>query len=148
MRTVEISRIESSPAPRLSALLALAVEDLDAVSSDPGYVYDSAVWHSAGDPDTHRSPLRPCRVCAAGAVLARHFGVPPDATFDNTEDARIPAWMLAIDRAREGHLSTAAGLFYGLDDPTDVFIHTKSVRAPTGIQSASERKDSKLRWPL
>lgn len=85
---------------KLSDLLELAVTDAEAIEKTPGYVLDMNEWHK---------PNGNCRVCMAGAVIARTLGVAPtlEANPNNMEDPR-QGQLFAIDSMRTGDFCQAA----------------------------------------
>ena len=102
MNTIDANLIEC-PAPKLSALIRMALEDVRRIDADPRYAYDPREYHGAADPALPAGPENPCTVCLAGAVLASRTGTEPHDTLD--ED--VPGWMMALEKVRAGNLQGA-----------------------------------------
>lgn len=92
------------PPTKLSDLIQLALDDIDAIEKDPRYVVDMNWWHMPMDVA--------CHVCLAGAVMARSLEVPIDACSYPHYHKGWWAALKALDAVRQGILSSAFFGFY------------------------------------
>jgi len=82
-----------------SALVKLALSDLNRVERSKGYTVDMKRFHSGG---------RTCRVCFAGAVMAKSLGLAKNETWlpgDFDREVRSALW--ALDALRSGEVGEA-----------------------------------------
>ena len=96
---------------RPSALIRLAMRDLDEVEADPHYEIDMMEWHTGILKGDKKFGDLPCRVCLAGAVMAKTLGqdVEVDARPDHS-DGFTPeevAKLFALNYFREGNVTKA-----------------------------------------
>ena len=124
----DIAPVRAPPAPRtLAEALGVALADGRALAGqdrdgDARYTFNSGVWHDGEGCAT-------CMVCAAGAVMARTLGSPPQRTIYPESFAH--AWtcaLQAIDALRAEHWRTA-------------FNHTHGERHPGGARFAQAMHD-------
>jgi hypothetical protein len=109
MKKHTLKRLPKKP----SALLELAIKDLEAVEKDPRYVVWMTQWHRS---DYTWSPAHgnKCAVCFAGSVLAKTVKVPISQDVDT--DGSDPIWvnyrkqLLALNEFRTGDVRTGAAL--------------------------------------
>ncbi len=81
-----------------SALLRVALDDLEKVERDDRYQVVMTSWHSPRMGGT-------CRVCFAGAVMAESCELPPDTYLDPTwSDDPNNKKFRALNQFREGHV--------------------------------------------
>lgn len=79
-----------------SQLLRLAVEDAKLCEQDDRYYLDMDYWHEAKD--------GLCRVCMAGAVMAKTQGVDPGFRMTSPYQwVPIQDWMKKVDDLRQGY---------------------------------------------
>lgn len=84
-----------------SALIRLAIADLEKCEASPNYVIDMDVWHgpcAAGS--------TPCHVCLAGAVMAGSLGYPAREDVCPSDTEHTPK-MEALDGLRIGEWGPA-----------------------------------------
>ena len=81
----------------------MALKDLERIEADSRYEYSPMSWHVAMGQSTEA----PCKVCAAGAVLACRTPIGPRQGIEG----RIPMWMIALDNMRQGYVAMAIGQF-------------------------------------
>ena len=82
-----------------SALIRMALDDLRACEDDARYLVDMDYWHGP----EYKEDV--CRVCLAGAVLAKTFCAPYDAYIYSSKDLRRYSCgdkLLALDDFRAG----------------------------------------------
>jgi len=78
---------------KLGDLIRLALSDLEACESTPGYLIEMDTWHKySQNEDT-------CYVCLAGAVMANTLGVPRDVTETPKVDVEDALGSLDLVRA-------------------------------------------------
>lgn len=122
------------PVSTPSALIELALADLEKVEADPRYQVDMCTWHQpAGEA---------CLVCFAGSVLAKTVGLPIDA---DSDEFTIPLWAQALNEFRVGNVFT--GLRYlGITEPSlnHWFIPTY-VYDPAAFKAAMRALANELR---
>lgn len=85
-----------------SALIRLALQDLEACEKDARYYIHMGWWHSpsATDNSVEKSG---CAVCAAGAIMARTLGCSPDQDLlPDGFDQEVRDALLAVDSLRVG----------------------------------------------
>lgn len=95
-----------------SELLLVALTDLEWIETHPesGYRVDMGQWHTAGV-DGYSG----CRVCFAGAVMARRLDAPMHTSYPGEFDDDTARKLSALDLFRKGAISV--GLYrLGLDD--------------------------------
>ena len=93
-----------------SELIRTAVTDLAECELDPQYLIDMDVWHSPSV-----CLYGECRVCLAGAVMAKTLNAPSNCSFSPYHtDLRSSNALNAIDSFREGEIDSAL-LWLGLD---------------------------------
>ena len=78
----------------VSGAVRLAIEDGRALLETEGYDFDADVWHAINRNGT-------CSVCAAGAVMARHFDLGRKAVLPYDFDASWNRALQAINAVRE-----------------------------------------------
>lgn len=111
-----------------SALIRLAIADLEAVEKDSRYVVCMNDWHI---PD----PMG-CHVCLAGAVMAKTIGAPIDEfAFPNLAD-NCTSQLVALNDFREGNLES------GLDE---LNIESSRFKPTVRVTSYSKRNSSKFK---
>ena len=95
--------------PRVpSALITLAIDDLELVERDRRYSVNMNTWHRPGV--THKLSLSAsgaCQVCLAGAVMAKSFGVSVHedvvpSQFTGNYDA-----LMTLEQLRQGFVALA-----------------------------------------
>ena len=105
-----MSAAAPKPPAKLSALLALAIGDMERMLADSRYQPDSGEWHRP------HGPTGRCHACLAGAVVAGTLGASPDQ--DLTESMRLAgdhvgeSWWDAlrlVDAWRGGRLAEVEG---------------------------------------
>jgi len=104
-------------AEKASALIRLALTDLRAVERLPQYKVDMEAWH---EPRRGR-----CRVCLAGAVMARTLNVPADQIrypFDFPHDIEVQ--LAALNKFRVGLVRSGCKLL-SKDVPAEIPIFLK-----------------------
>ena len=78
-----------------SAILRIALEDLEKVSKDSLYIVNPHEWHQP------QPGINPCHVCLAGAVMAKTLKVPPSETRAPLDyDLNLRAKLKFIDSVR------------------------------------------------
>ena len=117
----------------VSDLLELAVIDAKILDKDDRYRLDMRRWHSPGKASYYATE-EVCRVCMAGAVLARECEVPPSARLGASE-TEILKEMNAIDYMRRG-LFHAAGKELGIQIPDEVVAQASGVMGKFNEESA------------
>lgn len=89
----------------LSDLLTMALDDVEQIEQQPGYVLDMYHWHAVIDDQ--------CHVCMAGAIMACRLGVPFKTlvTLDPTVDVWWAPALRAANALRTGEVGYAFYLF-------------------------------------
>lgn len=85
-----------------SALLTLAIDDLELAENSPDYRVDMGIWH---EPVSDQ-----CNVCLAGAVMAFSLDVPRWDIIKSLQDFNDPAILHALgalDQFRSGNIELA-----------------------------------------
>jgi hypothetical protein len=99
-------KFEPNPLPdKMSALIRLALADLEKAEKDPYHLIRMHSWHEyeAGY----------CHVCLAGAVMAGTLKVPASLTVTPKHfDTDTSRKLLAIDAMRDGNVDEAASWIY------------------------------------
>lgn len=96
-----------------SALLTLALDDLEKAEVDPRYVIDMNHWHQ---PALRGSRDMLCAVCLAGSVIAFSLGVPPyHPSRPGNFDADTCRKLIALDEFRAGSYSAALQMLHVRD---------------------------------
>lgn len=94
-----------------SALIRLAVHDLELVESDSRYRVSMDYWHRPNTSIfgcTLSFDFKYCNVCLAGAVLAKSIGVAPDAIMRLCDlEPVVSNKMVALDNFRVGKINRA-----------------------------------------
>ena len=93
----------------LSALIRLAVKDMDLVKADPNYELDMNFWHT---PD-----LTKCHVCMAGSVIAKTLNCFSEQSLfpSRFADAGIRKKLWSLNSVRLGELMDAWYRFYSAE---------------------------------
>lgn len=91
MKTKTTTTLPDKP----SELIRIALKDLRKCEKDPRYKVDMDFWHA---------PNGKCKVCFAGAVMAKRLGVPINVSIDSNMTESQPEYLklLALDYARLG----------------------------------------------
>ncbi len=104
----ELFKTASKP----SQLIELALNDLEAVERDSGYVIEmERLWH-------HPRHDGACAVCLAGGIMAMRFGARPDedsSPMEFFEDGRTARRVASMNYFRSGYVGAA--FEYLADDP-------------------------------
>lgn len=93
-----------------SALIRVALRDLEACEKDPRYEIEMDYWHQANGV---------CKVCLAGSVMAKSLGAPPDkslGSYDFDEDGKL----VALDYFRLGWIKDGLYQMTGGPVPTSL----------------------------
>src|SRR5688572_23601272 len=93
-----------------SALIRLAIADLEKCEATPGYIVDMAFWHY---------PAKQCWVCLAGAVMAMSLGADASADMEPSDYVDERNKLLAINNFRRGYIEEGLAQL-GLDRPEGV----------------------------
>lgn len=90
-----------------SALIRVAVRDLEAVEQDERYIVDMETWHDPSNvPDV-------CSVCLAGAVIARAGNSPMhNISPFNFESIDVRFKLCALDSFRSGDIAVGVAYMY------------------------------------
>ena len=99
---------------KFSKLIRLALHNLDEVERDHIYEVDMNKYHAPiKNPD---GSFKECRVCLAGAVMAKHLGRKPRTYYDPCCFGEIQgAKLRALDYLRTGNLIGALFRFPGVN---------------------------------
>lgn len=111
---------------KLSALLRLALEDLNMVEQSPKYDVDMGEWHRPvvrqyGD---NVPPLHTCIVCLAGAVMTRALNEEEQYDPQEFDDDTVSKFD-ALDFLRHGHIEAA---YLMLFPATDMVEEASTIR--------------------
>ncbi len=88
-----------------SALLNLALRDLERVERDKNYEIDMCEWHA---PEIHDGkPV--CHVCLAGSILVKTLKHKPDKEFKFNDYPKASNSFFAINAFRKGYVREALG---------------------------------------
>lgn len=123
---------------KLSKLILLALADLEMVEKNPLYRIEMTKWHqSNGDL---------CKVCFAGAVMARSLKCSPQESFNETDfDIDTTIKLQALNEIRVGHIGIALNM---LNIPNhslrDVFVASIYSDFELQIMSHDNLKEWKL----
>ncbi len=110
-----MSRVRTTLPAKPSALIRIAMDDLNKVERLKGYEVDMGRWHDIGYEDGK------CRVCFAGAVMAQTLGVKPDeAREPHSFGHDTSSKLKALDDFRVGYVYAGlsrmgVGRNYGYD---------------------------------
>lgn len=86
---------------KLSALILVALEDLEKAEASSRYNISMAIWHLPKQD-------RPCGVCLAGSVMAFSLGADPNEPCTPSDySSRIEDKLCALNMVRSGQLSAA-----------------------------------------
>lgn len=124
-----------------SEALAQALSDLELVEQDEEYVVDMYSWH---EPNSGG-----CKVCLAGAVLAKTVKVPINVKispnfFMNTA-SRMSGKLYAMDSFARGDVSGGLSHF-GIESKNDVFFPVPTYESnPDGFKSVIKSIIKKLK---
>jgi hypothetical protein len=102
-KSVELHNLAGSLPDTLSALMRVAMSDLERVENDANYRVDMSCWH------VHHKDL--CSVCLAGSVLTRTLD--PVETYRFNDCFDLDRKLTAIDYARSGCVECAVLLLTG-----------------------------------
>lgn len=99
---------------KLSALILVALHDLEEVEKDKRYVVNMDKWHTPvryWKPRTAYQPLTPvnvCHVCFAGSVMARRDSLKPQMNaFPENFSRTVQKRLLALNSVRTGAVASA-----------------------------------------
>lgn len=92
-----------------SALIRLALDDLEKVEKDGRYRVDMTQWHGGWRPERDI----PCRVCLAGAVMAKTLGTNLRASIV-PRDSHDGYKLRSLNDFREGRIEDGLHWFYAL----------------------------------
>lgn len=95
----------------LSALILVALADLEAVEKSDTYVVNMGQWHSPSLNAGPKGQLQ-CRVCFAGAVMAQTLGEHPGSYVSIGAFGDDIGKLTALDTLRYGDLEAALYEFY------------------------------------
>ena len=91
-----------------SELLALALDDLEAVNADPLYEIDMWIWHIPRGYNHEKHTYTYCAVCFAGAVMAKTLNVPYDQSAMNDQfDKDTNNKLVGINSFRSNNVARA-----------------------------------------
>jgi len=97
-----------------SALIRLALSDLEKASISPEYSIDMGRWHSRQS--AYGEKLEFCRVCLAGSVMAMTLKVPHDAEIEiDSKPFEIDAGVPVFDNLKDIPIETQRKL-YAIND--------------------------------
>ncbi len=120
-----IARNEEFATCKMSRMLEMALEDLVAIETDPGYGIDMGVWHERGQ---ERPSV--CYVCLAGSVMAKSLDLSKDEGFQHGRHRwgnDVANRLKALNSLRKGCVTTA-------------FLHMGTL-APEGIKDSMPSRD-------
>jgi hypothetical protein len=137
---------------KLSALLRVAVEDVQKCEADPRFELEMGMW-VVGDvgPTSER-----CSVCMAGAVMVQRLGVATDSNSHPEDVPEAERHLLAIDHMRLGNFVSAHQRLSrhpaSIDEERALRAATAKVRSdPTleqWIDDDGDYSDPHAAWPV
>lgn len=123
------------PPKKVSALIRLALGDLERAEGAPGYVVDMDQWH-----DSSWGEEEECAVCLAGSVMAFSLRAPKDE--DLVPSNFDPVWnaaLKALDALRKGDCRSA-GIFLGFPERLLGLVRNRVI--PQYALSAADFKEA------
>lgn len=113
--TACVSKLPDKP----SALIRVALEDLEKCEKDPRYEINMGRWHERTLTDEDNPDSAKCAVCFAGVVVANRLGLTPDETFRfKAFDYETRSKLLALDEFRCGCWRIALA-HMGINEPSE-----------------------------